>query len=86
MQADLLGCICLDGGCCERNCRTTEGAWEDWPDGRPTKRFRLDFDPQWDDISFAANEAVEREEDKRPLKTLVGVEAWSDGRVRLWFE
>ena len=37
-------------------------------------------------FSFAANEAVDCEEDERPLKTLVGVEARSDGRVRLWFE
>ena len=81
----------------ERNCQRTDEkcnpicsaayAWtEPIVSAIATKRFQLDYNPQWDDISFTANEAVEREEDKRLLETLVGVEAWSDGRVRLWFE
>jgi len=82
-MSDLLGCICLYGAECERNCRCYETEWEDRPTGPPT--MCLHFDPNaMNDLSQEACHVVEQAEDENLHVDIIGVEAWTDGRILLW--
>jgi hypothetical protein len=90
-RSDLLGCICLDGEDCTRNCRLDEEEWIQ-PNGGPSIelvriRHRTSKDPPvMDEPANIACTIVEHEESLRPGTEVVGVAAWSNGRMRIWFK
>lgn len=84
MTPDLLGCICLFDGECSRNCRTDEKT-PYLPDSDATI-FEIICDEEMDDVSKIACRRMEQEERDRPDQDIVGAEAWSNRRLRLWIK
>jgi ribonuclease HI len=84
-NADLLGCICLYNaeGECFRNCRTDEHEPYD-PSDATIVEIMCEQDDN--DPASIACERLEDEEDARPDNEIIGVEAWSNGLLRIWFE
>ena len=82
MAADLLGCICIFNAekDCERNCCVYE---HDCLEEPPTVVLWVDR-LQFQDPKLAALERVKLEEDNRSTD-IVALEAWSDGRLAIWF-
>jgi hypothetical protein len=81
---DLLGCICLLDDTCIRNCRTKENkAYKSDPD---STLVEIICDDGMNEPSNLAWQRMEHEEDKRPNQEIVGVEAWSNLLLRLWFK
>jgi hypothetical protein len=84
MQPDLLGCICLyDDYKCARNCRTNDHEPYAPPSG--ARLVEIKCEPSNNEPGNIACERVEDEENKRPDQEIVGVEAWSNGLLRIWF-
>lgn len=82
LSGDLLGCICLVGGKCLRNCRIENMPFV-VPEG--AKLHTVNFNPK--EISDGAHLAwkrVEEEEEERNIEEIVGLEAWSSGLICFW--
>jgi hypothetical protein len=82
---DLLGCICLydNEDECFRNCRTNEHELYQPSDATLVE---IMCEQGNDEPSNIACERLEDEENKRPDHEVVGIEAWSNGFLRIWFK
>ncbi len=82
-MSDLLGCICLYGSECTRNCRLENEPFDRLAGARC---IQLRFDPAeyMNDAASIACEKVDNFELQQPLLEIVALEAWSDGLVKMW--
>ena len=83
MSADLLGCICLIGKVCERNCVKT--LQQNMVDLSHTTHYRRQvplLDPL-QPIDQAIFQYVEDHIDS-DHEEIVKLEAWSDGTLKVW--
>lgn len=80
-RGDLLGCICLIGAHCSRNCRIENEQFLVPP---AASMRTLSFDPKGNnDLVNLAWERVEQEENE---ENIVALEAWSNGTIHIWTE
>ena len=83
MSADLLGCICLIGKVCERNCVKT--LQPNKIDLSQTKHYRRQV-PLLDPLQ-PIDQAIFRYVDEHidsDHEDIVRLEAWSDGTLKVW--
>jgi hypothetical protein len=82
-KPDLLGCVCLYDEECIRNCRI-EGEEFNVPSNiRPIEIY---CEQGMNDPASIACERIEDEENARPSHEIAALEAWSNGRIRLWIQ
>ena len=79
----LLGCICLYYDECIRNCRTN--LYESYNPDPDIQPIFIHCNPACNDMTSIICERVEDEEDQRMHQEIIGIEAWSNGRLRIWF-
>ncbi len=83
-KPDLLGCICHYDRTCTRNCRTDEN--KPYTPASDATLVQIKCDEEMNDPSSTACQRIEQEENSRPDQEVVGVEAWSNGLLRIWFQ
>jgi hypothetical protein len=72
-NADLLGCICL---------------YDEHKEYHPSDDIvpiEIIWEQGYNEPSSIACERLENEENKRPDSEVIGIEAWSNGLLRIWF-
>ena len=82
---DLLGCICLLDTTCQRNCRVHNQRFQK-PKCCKLRVIRFDPLEHMNDVSQVTREFVEKAEQRWSNEEVVALEAYSNGRVNVWFQ